>query len=87
MVTGADGAVTSGNHDRESAAVTIIDDTPSLEQGPFSDPPLASQSSANQSTTTLGAVIEDNKEEGKPADDKEVVKESTPFGDEHALKE
>lgn len=86
VVTGADGAVTSGGHDRESAAVTIIDDTPSLEQGPFSDPPLGSQSPANQSTTTLGAVIEDKKEE-KRDDDKEVVKESTPFGDEHALKE
>jgi hypothetical protein len=94
VVTGEDGTRVDTN--RDSNPVTIIDDTPSLEQGPFSDP-----SPAMQSTTSLSAVIEEaeaKKEEKEEKEEKEkeekdtqeetVVKaEGTPFGDEHAVRD
>lgn len=77
VVTNADG-VKADN--RDSNAVTIIDDTPSLEQGPFGDPSLATQS-----TASLGTVPEEaTKKEEKSSKEK---KEGTPFGDENALKD
>jgi protein OPY2 len=71
---------------RDSNAVTIIDDTPSLEQGPFSDPTPAYHT--NNSTTSLSAIIEEaakksQAEESAKADEEE----GTPFGDENAVKE
>jgi len=60
---------------RDSNAITIIDDTPSLEQGPFSDPQARQQSS-----NSLSAVIEE------AAKTSEAKKDSTPFGDEHEIK-
>jgi len=74
--------------DRESAAITIIDDTPSLEQGPFSDPPP--RASGHMRNGSLSAVIEEATKKaqgdvraGLGAEKKEEKKE-TPFGDEHA---
>ena len=61
---------------RDSNAITIIDDTPSIEQGPFSDPPKVH----NQSTSSLSAVIEESPKKS------EEKKDSTPFGDEHEIK-
>lgn len=61
---------------RESAAITIIDDTPSMEQGPFSDPPQRSLS--HNKNGSLSALIEEATKK------KQDSKESTPFGDEHA---
>ena len=61
---------------RDSNVVTIIDDTPSLEQGPFSDPPQVRQ----QSSSSLSAVIEEATKKS------EAKKDSTPFGDEHEIK-
>ena len=75
VVTSEDGATNDAS--RDSNAITIIDDTPSMEQGPFSDPPLASRS-----TTSLSAVIEEAAERKK-----EAKEEGTPFGDENALKD
>ena len=61
---------------RDSNAITIIDDTPSVEQGPFSD----KQAVKHASTSTLGAVVED-------ADTKKTSSgKTTPFGDEHEVK-
>ena len=64
----------------DSNAITIIDDTPVVEQGPFSDPP---RNGGHQSKGSLSAVIEEATKralgEGK--------KDSTPFGDEHEVKE
>ena len=70
---------------RNSNAVTIIDDTPTIEQGPFSDPPKARQ----QSNNSLSAVIEEatkRAQEGIKGSPKET-KENTPFGDENEVKE
>jgi hypothetical protein len=60
---------------RDSNAITIIDDTPSLEQGPFSDPPQPRQ----KSNSSLSAVIEEATKKS------EAKKDSTPFGDEHEI--
>lgn len=65
---------------RDSNAITIIDDTPTLEQGPFRDPPQPRQ----PSSSSLSAVIE---EATKKAQGGETKKDSTPFGDEHEMKE
>lgn len=94
VVTNEDN-VTVEPTNRDSGAVTIIDDTPSLEQGPFSDPPIASPS-----TVSLGAVMEEQEEKEKKEKTKveaepkskvetkqEAKTEGTPFGDENALKE
>ena len=71
---------------RDSHAVTIIDDTPSLEQGPFSDPIPASHN--NISTTSLSAVIEEATRKSQAEESARADKEAgTPFGDEHAVKE
>jgi len=61
---------------RDSNAITIIDDTPTMEQGPFSDPPVSRQ----KSNSSLSAVIEE-------ATKKSQGKKGTPFGDEHEMKE
>jgi hypothetical protein len=70
---------------RSSNAVTVIDESPSVDQGPFSDPPLRV---AGQST--LGAVAEDETE-SRMSDRSSRPTVSTqrgtsPFGDEHAFK-
>jgi hypothetical protein len=67
---------------RDSNAITIIDDTPALEQGPFGD----HLEVRHASNSTLSAVIEEatKKAQGGIQGSK---KESTPFGDEHEVKE
>jgi hypothetical protein len=66
---------------RESNAITIIDDTPTSEQGPFSDPPQLRRGSSS----SLSAVIE---EAAKKAQGGSGFKnEDTPFGDEHEMKD
>lgn len=64
---------------RDSNAITIIDDTPTLDQGPFHDPPNRRQPSTN----SLSAVIEEatRKQQGQAS------RETTPFGDEHEVEE
>jgi len=61
---------------RDSNAITIIDDTPTIEQGPFGD----RQAVRQQSRSDLGAVAE----EGNDGQDRK--KETTPFGDENEVK-
>lgn len=70
-----DSSAAKGLLARESNAVTIIDDTPTLDQGPFGD---------RQSNNSLSAVIQvaTKKSAGGPS-----KKSSTPFGDEHEVKE
>lgn len=66
---------------RDSNAITIIDDTPALQQGPFSDPlPVHRESSSS-----LSAVIEEAAKRSQGGS--EVKNESTPFGDEHEMKD
>lgn len=67
---------------KESTSGTIIIDSPELDQGPFSDP----LPSANQSTATLSAVIEEATRRASQRDSSSPGKgrERSPFGDEHA---
>jgi hypothetical protein len=72
----------SGSTIRDSAAATLIVDSPANEQSPFSDPPK----SAAQSTTSLSAVIEEATRRASQRDSTLPPKERerSPFGDEHA---
>lgn len=76
------------NTARDSNAITIIEDSPSLDQGPFSDPPERSSPQKSINAPSLGAVVE---EDG--ADDRGMIRvappprEKSPFGDQHATKE
>jgi hypothetical protein len=63
---------------RDSNAITIIDDTPTMEQGPFSDPPKV----RHQSSSSLSAVIEEATKKAQGGSPKK-----TPFGDENEVKE
>lgn len=68
---------------RDSNAITIIDDTPSLEQGPFSDPPIR----FHPSSSSLSAVIEEatKRAHGDVKAGLGRKRESTPFGDENEM--
>lgn len=67
--------------DCDSTAITIIDDTPNMEQGPFSDPPQRRQPSSG----SLSAVIEEatKRAHGDVRAGLGLKREGTPFGDEH----
>jgi hypothetical protein len=82
VVTDDDASRETG-HLRDSNAITIIDDTPSIEQGPFGDP----ASARHQSNGSLSAIIEEAAK--KSHGDGSVAKgeDATPFGDEHEVKE
>jgi hypothetical protein len=72
---------------RDSNSATIIIDSPSPDQGPFSDPPR--QPTVQKSTTSLSAVIE---EATRRASQKDTTlppkdRERSPFGDEHATQD
>lgn len=71
---------------RDSGSATIIVDSPSPDQGPFSDPPTQL---AAQSTTSLSAVIEEATRRASQRDSSVSPKdrERSPFGDEHATKD
>lgn len=69
---------------RDSTAVTLIEDTPPVEQGPFVDPPA--RAAGHTKEGSLSAVIEEATK--KAQDDVRgglgLKRESSPFGDEHA---
>jgi hypothetical protein len=69
---------------RDSNAITIIDDSPSLAQGPFKTPPKA----GHQSNSSLSAIIEEAEKKAASSEKSdEMSKGDTPFGDEHEVKE
>ncbi|KAI0470621.1 hypothetical protein GGR56DRAFT_137551 [Xylariaceae sp. FL0804] len=68
--------------ERDSAAVTIIEDTPPLDQGPFSDPPVKK----GQRASTLSAVMEESARRVHGSS-RESKRSHSPFGDQHALRE
>jgi len=72
---------------RDSNAITIIDDTPTVEQGPFSDPPA--RSSGHKKNGSLSAVIEEatKKAHGDVRAGLGLKRGATPFGDEHETSE
>ncbi|KAG4430098.1 hypothetical protein IFR05_014424 [Cadophora sp. M221] len=65
---------------RDSNAITIIDDTPTIDQGPFIDPPNIRQSS----NSSLSAVIE---EASAKKVNRSQKNDSGLFGDHNELKE
>jgi protein OPY2 len=69
---------------RESVAITLIEDTPSLEQGPFSDPPA--RAADHKRNGSLSAVIEEatKKAQGDVRGGSGLKRDQSPFGDEHA---
>ncbi|RGP81698.1 opy2 [Fusarium longipes] len=74
----------SGNVTRDSS-ITVIEESPSVDQGPFSDPPDRSPQRATKAPS-LGAVMEDSVgENDKPHG--LLRRDSSPFGDKHATKE
>ena len=82
-------ATTPGN-ERESVAVTLIeDDTPTSDQGPFSDPPAVKNGTRRNSS--LSAVIEESTRRASQIDPyrkpSAAARNSSPFGDENALRE
>lgn len=71
---------------RDSNAITIIDDTPTVEQGPFSDRQAVRR---QKSEGSLSAVVEDatKKAQGDGKNKQEDNKGDTPFGDENEVKD
>lgn len=69
---------------RESSAITIIDDTPTLDQGPFRDP---SRTFGPHDKDLLAAVIQEatRKAHSDVRAGLGLKRDNTPFGDEHAL--
>jgi hypothetical protein len=69
---------------RDSVAITLIEDTPSVEQGPFVDPPA--RAAGHTRDGSLNAVIEEatKKAQGDVRGGLGLKRESSPFGDEHA---
>jgi protein OPY2 len=69
---------------RDSVAITLIEDTPPVEQGPFIDPPARAPGHTRDGS--LSAVIEEATK--KAQDDVRgglgLKRESSPFGDEHS---
>lgn len=88
----APGSTTAANTPataRHSNSTTVVGESPTVDQGPFSDPP-SSPGSANKSTTSLSAVIEEATRRAASGPDRRSKRQSTqergvsPFGDEHA---
>ncbi|KAK0720554.1 hypothetical protein B0H67DRAFT_487179 [Lasiosphaeris hirsuta] len=71
---------------RDSNSATIIVDSPTPDQGPFSDPPKPTPA---QSTTSLSAVIEEATRRASQRESRNSLKgrERSPFGDEHATQD
>lgn len=68
---------------RDSNAITIIDDTPVIEQGPFGD-----NVQRPNSNSTLSAVIEEAQaKKVKKGNSHSPKKDGTPFGDENEVQE
>ncbi|KAH8881630.1 hypothetical protein GQ53DRAFT_787997 [Thozetella sp. PMI_491] len=70
---------------RDSSNGTLIDDSPTADQGPFSDP----VSPSSRSNTSLSAVIEEATRRASQRDSSLPIKgrERSPFGDEHATQD
>ncbi|KIH93070.1 opy2-like protein [Sporothrix brasiliensis 5110] len=76
---------TSTKTGHESKAVTIIEDSPTPDQGPFSDPP-ASPSGSSRTGRSLSAVIEEatRRASQRVTTATSVERGRSPFGDENA---
>ncbi|RYP45816.1 hypothetical protein DL769_011439 [Monosporascus sp. CRB-8-3] len=80
--------VSEAKNERDSAAVTVIEDTPSVDQGPFADPP--SKPAEQKHNTSLSAVTEEATTRVAQSEKRNTSasnRDSSPFSDQHALKE
>jgi hypothetical protein len=75
---------------------TVIEDSPTMDQGPFSDPPerphLVAANSSNTTTSGLGPVMEEEAEHGRAANRRSrhlgsTERGSSPFSDDHATRD
>ncbi|KAI1104481.1 hypothetical protein F4804DRAFT_187672 [Jackrogersella minutella] len=72
--------------ERESKAVTIIEESPSVDQGPFADPPKQGHKENENSSLSVAT----GEEARRAADGKRkssTERNSSPFGDENALRD
>ncbi|CAK7234235.1 overproduction-induced pheromone-resistant [Sporothrix curviconia] len=78
-------SVPGASSTRDSTAVTIIEDSPTPDQGPFSDPP-ASPTGTNRTGNSLSAVIEEatRRASQRVVTGTSAERERSPFGDENA---
>lgn len=79
---GADDGSRQSTMSHDSNAITIINDTPLLEQGPFGDPPL----NTRRMTYDLDALGEAPRGD-YAAGGSSLRREHTPFGDEHETRD
>ncbi|EFX04780.1 opy2-like protein [Grosmannia clavigera kw1407] len=67
---------------RESTAITLIEDSPTPDQGPFSDPPAHS---ADQRESGFISIAEESTMQASPKDaPRSTERRESPFSDEHA---
>ncbi|TRX97188.1 hypothetical protein FHL15_001982 [Xylaria flabelliformis] len=81
---------TTAGKEPESATITPIEEgTPTSDQGPFSDPPVVKSSAKRNSS--LSAVIEESTRRASQIDPhrhaSSTIRNSSPFGDENAVRE
>lgn len=75
--------------ERGSGAVTIIDDTPSVDQGPFADPP-AQPASGHLRNRSLGAITEASSKRTSQMERRNSAasnRDPSPFSDQNAVKD
>lgn len=72
---------------RESGSVTAVEDSPAVDQGPFSDPPLQPAAPAGLETVAEDQLGERSPRSIAPSRPSSGGREYSPFGDEHAAKE
>ncbi|OTA70146.1 hypothetical protein K449DRAFT_427658 [Hypoxylon sp. EC38] len=75
--------LTESNKERESNAPTLIEDTPSVDQGPFADPPQ----NGHSKNSSLSAVIGESARRAAENKRKSSERDSSPFGDENAVRD
>lgn len=72
---------------RDSNAVTLIDESPAVDQGPFSDPPGRASQQSSLPSPTLIALAETEPESRPVSKPDSIDRGRSPFGDHHATKE
>ncbi|KAK6076070.1 Protein OPY2 [Seiridium cupressi] len=76
--------------DSMAPTATAINGTPKQEQSPFSDPPKP-KTSGHKSSNSLGAIISEATQRAavgsRTSSTSSKIRDSSPFGDEHALRD
>ncbi|RYP71076.1 hypothetical protein DL771_005010 [Monosporascus sp. 5C6A] len=80
--------VSEAKNERDSGAVTVIEDTPSVDQGPFADPP--SEPAEQRHNAPLSAVAGESTTRAAQSEKRNTSssnRDSSPFSDHHALRD